>query len=133
MKDADRRRFGQEMAKTAAVLRAELSDPLLEGFWEAFEGADIEAFSKACRRAREELDFMPSIHELRRLMPALRGPSPEALATDAYLKQLTASPWPKDAERLRLRLPPPQPKAETEMQRAIRERMLAMSPEEKPC
>jgi hypothetical protein len=92
-----------ELNKTAAVFRTELSPPAYEGYWEAFHTEIDQDFARACRRAREELDFMPTIKQLRHFLPDRRGR--EAVeATNRYLAKLEAcrpKAWPKQIDRRR--------------------------------
>lgn len=84
-----------ELNKTSAVFRCELSAPAYEGYWEAFHLETDADFARACRRAREELDFMPTIKQLRMYLPDRRVRA-AVEATNRYLRQLTAprKPWP---------------------------------------
>jgi hypothetical protein len=88
-----------ELNKTAAVFRSELSALAIDGYWEAFERDSDDDFVKACRRARAECDFMPTIKQLRSFMPDRRGLAAIG-ATERYLRrnrQLAErqAPWPR--------------------------------------
>ena len=119
MNRADKPQFGAELAKLAAVLKGQVTALLIEAFWEAFQDYTLADFVAASRKARETLDFMPSIRELKQLLP------PKPRPVDPYLAKLLQpferkEPWPDKAERL---LPRAQPQPETDIERAVRERM----------
>ncbi len=102
-----------ELNKTAAVFRTELTTLGIDGYWEAFERDDDGDFVTACRRARAECDYMPTIKQLRMFLPDRRAKAAMA-ATERYLKreQRDASklaPWPTDRPERRRRLEPGEP------------------------
>jgi hypothetical protein len=107
----DRRKtFAPEMSKTAGAFRAELGEFGIEAYWEAFQTETDQDFAQACRRAREECDFMPTIKALRQFLPDRRARA-AVEATDRYLRenqQLSErlAPWPRRIE------PEPTPVAE---------------------
>ncbi len=96
MKPTDKRAFSVEMFKLAAALKApEVSEPMLEAFWEDFADVEIDVFRAVCKKARGALDFMPSIRELRSFLP----PRPQKI--DPLVERLLApflrqEAWPDD-------------------------------------
>lgn len=121
-----RRAFGAELLKLAAALKGQVTDPLLAVFWEEFSDVDADVFRQACVKARRTLDFFPSIRELRAVVESIR-PRPRPI--DPYLAKLLQpferkEPWP--AKGVAPMPPRPTPAPETEMERAIRERMRSM-------
>ena len=95
----DRRKtFAPELAKTAGAFRAELGEFGIEAYWEAFETETDADFVQACRRAREECDFMPTIKELRKFLPDRRARLVRQ-QTERWLAENAAHsrkrPWPR--------------------------------------
>jgi len=83
----DRRKtFAPELAKTAGAFRAELGEFGIEAYWEAFCTETDADFARACRLAREQCEFMPTIRELRRFLPD-RTSRKAIEATDRYIRQ----------------------------------------------
>jgi hypothetical protein len=86
-----------ELNKTAAVFRCPLSTLAIDGYGEAFEGVPDADFVRACRRAREECDFMPTIKQLRAFLPDRRGQA-AIEETNRWLARNAASrpkSWPR--------------------------------------
>ncbi len=97
----NRKTFAVELSKTAGAFRAELGDFGIEAYWEAFEDETDAEFVQACRRAREECDFMPTIKELRKFLPdrrarAVREETKLWLAKNASYSR--KKPWPRLGE-----------------------------------
>lgn len=84
-----REQFALELNMTASVLppRTELSVLALDAYWQAFRTESHTDFSRACRRAREELDYMPTIKQLRTFLPS-RASRTAIEATDRYLRDM---------------------------------------------
>lgn len=88
--------FAMEMAKTADVFRVQLSDLAMEAYWEAFETAGDDDFRRACKRARAECEFMPTIRQIGSFLPS------KPLPVDPLVAQLLqpwerVEPWPEHA------------------------------------
>lgn len=86
-----------ELNKTAAVFRSPLSTLAIDGYAEAFEDACEADFVRACRRARQECEFMPTIKQLRQFLPDRRGEAAIA-ETNRWLAQSAAHRprnWPR--------------------------------------
>jgi len=83
----DRRKtFAPELSRTVGAFRAELDEFGIEAYWEAFQTETDADFSNACRRAREECDFMPTIKELRKFLPDRRARAAKE-ETDRWLRR----------------------------------------------
>ena len=100
--------FALELSKTAAVFgTAKLSTVAIDAYWEVFEHEDDQDFIEACRRARADCDFMPTICQLRAFIPQGRKAEAE---TNRWLAQNAAArpkSWP--------RLPPSNPTSVSEL------------------
>jgi hypothetical protein len=118
--------FGVELFKLAAAVKgAQLTEPLVQVFWEEF--ADVEAadFVAACKKARRTCDFFPSVREFRALLP-------HRPKRDVLLERLLAGferqePWPERRLLGTPEFPTPRPdeKSASELDRAIEARMRA--------
>jgi len=68
MKDEDRPRFAAAMNRLAAGFQVQVTQPLLEAYWDGLEeGVDIQDFEGAVRLAVKERDKLPRPVELRKL------------------------------------------------------------------
>ncbi len=85
--------FAVELNKTAAVFRTELNEALMAGYWEAFSDQTDDGFTGACKRARVECDFFPTIKELRRFLP-VRPPPVDPLVTRLLTPWEPQETWP---------------------------------------
>lgn len=88
--------FATELDKTAAVFRVELTAPAIEAYWEAFETADDDDFRKACRKARTECEFMPTIRQIAKHLPS-KPPPTDPLLTRLLQPWERAEQWPEQA------------------------------------
>lgn len=126
MSPPDRPHFVSELNMLGAVLKGHVTEPLLMAFWQDFEDVTFEDFRVACKRARRELDFFPSVRELRSFLPRREQPM------DPQLKRLLDpwvrnEPWPEKGQapivpRYERRRP-----EEAEWDRAVSERMRKMN------
>lgn len=114
--------FAVELVKLAAALKQPLSKPLQDVFWEEFGDESLDVFRRACKRARRELDFFPSIREMRGFI-GHKPPPPDPLLVRLLQPWVRKEPWPAEVEK---RLPRPAPTPPSELERAIRERLLKM-------
>lgn len=126
MTEADRNRFGVELYKLAAALKGgQITEPLMQVFWEEFSDADVEDFVAACRKARRAFEFFPSVRELRSLLPYHPRPNPllERLLAGFERKE----PWPDRRLLGTPEFPAPQvtEAPESELDKAIKRRVRA--------
>lgn len=57
--------FTAEMTRTGAVLNKQCTQTMLETYWEEFKDWPDEKFAGAIRRCRKQLDFFPTIKQIR--------------------------------------------------------------------
>lgn len=61
----DHKIFREEMGRIAVAVGSELSPVMLECYWESFSSWTDDQFQAAAYRCRQELDKMPSVHQIR--------------------------------------------------------------------
>ncbi len=61
----DHKVFREEMGRMAVAVGSELSPVMLECYWESFSEWTDDQFKAAAYRCRQELDKMPSVHQIR--------------------------------------------------------------------
>lgn len=100
MQEADREKFTIGLQALATVLRFELTEAIIEGYWQGLEGVELVDLGHAMRRAWRESRFMPSPAELRgfaRHARAMIGPPVEVVQRRARLaeaeRQRVAASW----------------------------------------
>jgi hypothetical protein len=75
----DHKVFREEMGRIAIAVGSELSPVMLECYWESFSGWTDDQFQAAAYRCRQELDKMPSIHQIRERWSSCRESNTVAL------------------------------------------------------
>ncbi len=61
----DVKSFTEQMTRTGAVLNKQCTQTMLETYWEEFKDWPDEKFAGAIRRCRKQLDFFPTIKQIR--------------------------------------------------------------------
>lgn len=125
--ERNRLAFGRELAKLAAAFKTQLTNPLLDAYQESLADLSLDDVRRACSIALRTKDFMPTIHELRVLAGPTK-PRTDPLWQRGLAAWAPSEPWPAEKQYGTAAFPNPRPaQEETDMDRAIRARMRAMS------
>lgn len=85
MRTEDRPKFVMILEAVGSCFNRSVDEPLLYGYWAAFKGVDLAVFELACHRAIDELDFFPTVKQLK----GITGQRDAAeMAADAWAKVL---------------------------------------------